>query len=206
MRTGVSAEIDPVDGSLDPREEALDELVARPDERVDGAVMVRIHMDVEQSRRAREGITKGVDHGAVAPLGEVRHRLERQRHRASIRRGRAPSAWEPGRARKRCRPGTTCPLRASLFRLPRPPPVIDTSGETHAGGARNVPCLQRFRGRSDQEGGRYTRPHERWWPLLTRTFGRSAGFSASCARTAGLSSSRSSSPWGRRLPASPSRG
>jgi hypothetical protein len=90
----VSAEIDPVDGNHDPGEEALDELLARPDERVDGAVMVRIHMDVEQSRRAREGIAKGVDHGAVAPLREVRHRLERQRHRASIRRGRAPSAWE----------------------------------------------------------------------------------------------------------------
>jgi len=68
-------------------------------------------MDVEQSRRAREGNAKGVDHDAVAPLREVRHRLERQRHRASIRRGRTPSAWEADGGGNGAGQVKTCPLR-----------------------------------------------------------------------------------------------
>ena len=54
MRALVAAEVDPLARGRDPGEQRLDELVALADEREDGAMMVGVHVDVEQARGLRE--------------------------------------------------------------------------------------------------------------------------------------------------------
>ena len=83
MRTLVAAQVDPLDRARNPIEEGRDELVRRADEREDGPVVIGVRVDVEQIRAAPEGDPEGVDHRPVAPLGEVRHRFERERHRTN---------------------------------------------------------------------------------------------------------------------------
>ena len=62
-----------------PATQPVDQLRLRADEREDGAVVVRVGVDVQQpGARARQSRADRVDRPAVASFGEVRHRLERQ--------------------------------------------------------------------------------------------------------------------------------
>jgi hypothetical protein len=74
--TDVAAEVDALARARDTSEQRLDELVRLPDEREHGAVMVDVHVHVEESRRGRESVPERLDDPFVASLGEVRHRLE----------------------------------------------------------------------------------------------------------------------------------
>ena len=85
VRAGVVVEVDPVARAADAREQCLDELVGRSHERVDGAVVVPVDVDVEQPRRLGHGFAQSCEYRLVAPLRDVRDRLERQRHRPRIR-------------------------------------------------------------------------------------------------------------------------
>ena len=76
----VAAEIDAVARACDPRQEGLHELLVLADEREDRAVVVGVGVDVEQLGVLCERSRDGVDRRPVAPLREVRHRFERQRH------------------------------------------------------------------------------------------------------------------------------
>ena len=81
MRALVPAQVDPLARARDPREQRLDELARSADEREDRAVVVGVGVDVEQPRRASRAPPPSASIvAAVASLGEVRHRLERQRH------------------------------------------------------------------------------------------------------------------------------
>ena len=74
----VPAQVDPLARAPDPCDERFHQCGVFADEREDGAVVVRIRVDVEQPGALRERRADRVDHVAVASLGEVRHRLERQ--------------------------------------------------------------------------------------------------------------------------------
>ena len=54
------------------------------DERVDGAVVVGIGVDVEKPRTPAERIPDRRDDVRVASLGDVRNGLERERHARSL--------------------------------------------------------------------------------------------------------------------------
>jgi ABC-type multidrug transport system fused ATPase/permease subunit len=82
----VGAEVDEIDGRANACDERRDELLAEADERVDGAMVVGVDVYVEQPSRLRHRASEAHEDALVATLGDVRHRLERERHRARIRR------------------------------------------------------------------------------------------------------------------------
>ena len=88
VRALVPAQVDPLAGAGNARQERGDELLLIADERVDRAVVILVRVDVEQARVRRERLADRFDGRAVAPLGEVRDGLERQ-HRGG--------AYAPGR-------------------------------------------------------------------------------------------------------------
>src|SRR5262249_48642185 len=63
--------------ACDPGKERGNELVLAAHQRVDGAVVVCIAVDVEQAGVCREHLCDRVDRRAVAPLGEVGDGLQR---------------------------------------------------------------------------------------------------------------------------------
>src|SRR5262249_18412971 len=81
MRSPVLAQVDPLAGAGDPGQERGNDLLLAADERVDGAVVVRVAVDIEQPCVPGERVADGVDRPCVTPLGEVRDGLERQ-HRS----------------------------------------------------------------------------------------------------------------------------
>src|SRR5262249_44393453 len=81
MRSSVLAQVDPLAGTGDPGQERGNDLLLAADERVDGAVVVRVAVDIEQLCVGGERVADGVDRPCVTPLGEVRDGLERQ-HRS----------------------------------------------------------------------------------------------------------------------------
>ena len=107
-------------------DERVDEGVVVADEREDGAVVVRIGVDVEETRACCANASPiEATHGRVAPLGDVRHRLEHDPYPTS-RDGRGGTR-EPtaGRARD-VRPAAHLPLartarRSSSRRCSRSP-------------------------------------------------------------------------------------
>src|SRR5205085_10936920 len=78
VRPYVPAQIHALARARDPGDERVRELLRRADQRVDGPVVVAVRVDVEQPRRPAERRADRVDDGPVAPLGEVRHGLERE--------------------------------------------------------------------------------------------------------------------------------
>ena len=84
MRALVASQVDPVAGTGDSGEQRGDEFLPAPDQRVHGSVVILVAVDVEHTRVRRERVTDCVDRRAVAPLGEVRHRLE-GKHGQSLR-------------------------------------------------------------------------------------------------------------------------
>ncbi|MFN8186735.1 MAG: hypothetical protein U0R69_06635 [Gaiellales bacterium] len=94
----VGTEVDALDRDPDPREQRLDELLARPDEREHRAVVILVAVDVEQPRGAGEHLAKRLERCGIASDREVRDGLERKRH------GRMPTL--------------SCSSRAPPHRLP----------------------------------------------------------------------------------------
>jgi hypothetical protein len=88
MRALVGSQIDPFTRAGDTGQQGRDELVTIPDEREHGAVVVGIRVNVEQLRMRRHRLLQCTDRVRVASLREVRHRFERQRHRAYSRSGK----------------------------------------------------------------------------------------------------------------------
>jgi hypothetical protein len=80
MNALVEPQIDAFDGDPDPGKKRLDEVLVVAYERVDGAVMVDVDVHVEQPRGSGEGLPERLDNGTVARGGEVRNRLEWERH------------------------------------------------------------------------------------------------------------------------------
>jgi SAM-dependent methyltransferase len=84
MRARVAAQVDPVPRARDPREQRVDEVPVVCNHCEDGAIVVGVGVDVENvgtsgERRAQRGERLG-----VPPLGEVRHRFERQLHARTL--------------------------------------------------------------------------------------------------------------------------
>jgi hypothetical protein len=94
MRTLMPREVDAIARAPDPRQERLDEFLRRPDERVHGAVVVPVDVDVEEPRRPRHRRAQRPEHRLVAPLRDVRDRLERERHPAQDTRANSPERVE----------------------------------------------------------------------------------------------------------------
>jgi len=80
----VQPQVDALGGAGDPREQRLDELLGRPDEREDRAVVIRVRVDVEQPGMGPESVGERVDGRTVSPLREVRDGLERPHHARSL--------------------------------------------------------------------------------------------------------------------------
>ena len=78
MRALVPAQVDPLARARHSGDERLDELRLAAGEREDGAVVIGVGVDVEQPGAGRQRPAERVDRPAVAPLGEVRNRLERK--------------------------------------------------------------------------------------------------------------------------------
>ena len=78
----VAAEVDVVARAGDPGDKSLDECIVSTDEREDGAVVVGVDVHVEQARVSRERRSHRLDDLGIAPLRDVRHRLQRQLHGA----------------------------------------------------------------------------------------------------------------------------
>ena len=78
MRTLVAREVDPLERDTCGRDQSAGQLVLGADEREDGAVVVLVRVDVEETgARTDRGLDRR-DGRVVSPLAEVRHRLERQ--------------------------------------------------------------------------------------------------------------------------------
>jgi len=73
--------VDALRRAADPGEERFDELLRASHERVHGAVVIPVRVDVEEARGIREGLGERRERGLVAPLGDVRNGFEWQRHR-----------------------------------------------------------------------------------------------------------------------------
>jgi hypothetical protein len=81
MRSLMRAQVDQLRRPRDPRKQRFDELVAGADEREDRAVVILVGVDVEQTSAAgTQRHRERVDRGPVAPLREVRDRLEGPSH------------------------------------------------------------------------------------------------------------------------------
>jgi len=80
MDAVVAAEIDPLACGRDPGDERLDELRPRAREREDGAMMIRILVDVEHARMSRQRVPQRLDRLRGTALGEVRDSDERSCH------------------------------------------------------------------------------------------------------------------------------
>ena len=78
VRALVTAQVDPLARGRDPGEQRGDELLLAANERVDRPVVVLVRVHIEQPGVRRERLADRLDRRAVAPLGEVRHGLERQ--------------------------------------------------------------------------------------------------------------------------------
>ena len=61
VRAVVSPQVDSLDRDADARDERVDELVLRPDEREDRAVVVGVGVDVEQTRVRAERVADRID-------------------------------------------------------------------------------------------------------------------------------------------------
>ena len=82
----MAAQVDPGRRLRDARDQRVDELVVAPDERVDGAMVVGIRVDVEHTHAvpAAEGVADRAHDFRVAALGDVRHGFERKLHAPSL--------------------------------------------------------------------------------------------------------------------------
>ncbi len=80
MHAFVPGEIDPLRRDADAREQGFDELVAVTGERVDGAVVIVVDMDVEKPSRRRQRSPQCRDRFPISGGREVRDGLERERH------------------------------------------------------------------------------------------------------------------------------
>jgi uracil-DNA glycosylase len=78
--TLVATEVDPLACARDPRDERVDDGAVVADEREDGAIVVRVDVDVEQLRALGQRAADRLHDRAVAALREIRHRFERQLH------------------------------------------------------------------------------------------------------------------------------
>ena len=79
MDAVVLPQVDPLGRARDPGEQRVRELLLVGDEGEDGAVMVRIGVDVEHVCTAREGLPDGGDHREIPPFRHVRDGLEQHR-------------------------------------------------------------------------------------------------------------------------------
>jgi demethylmenaquinone methyltransferase/2-methoxy-6-polyprenyl-1,4-benzoquinol methylase len=84
MRTRMATQVDSLAGARDPREEGIDELLIVGYLREDGASVIGIGMDVEDVGAGGERRAKRRERVGVSPLGEVRHRFERQLHARTL--------------------------------------------------------------------------------------------------------------------------
>jgi demethylmenaquinone methyltransferase/2-methoxy-6-polyprenyl-1,4-benzoquinol methylase len=80
MRSLVNAQVDPVTRARDSGEQRVDEVVLFADDGENRSVVIGVGMDVEQLGRPAKRIRQCSQRCLLAPLGEVRHRFERQRH------------------------------------------------------------------------------------------------------------------------------
>jgi hypothetical protein len=78
MSALVAAEVDPLARARDARQQRGHEIRRAADERVDGAVVILVRVDVEQACLPGQRLADRVDGRPVASLGEVRHGLERE--------------------------------------------------------------------------------------------------------------------------------
>ena len=78
------AQVDPLAGCCDPLEQRLDELRVPGDERVHGAVVIGVGVDVEQTCPPSERRADGFHDLGVASLRDVRDGFERELHALSL--------------------------------------------------------------------------------------------------------------------------
>jgi hypothetical protein len=78
--TLVIPDVDSLRSEPNPSEQRFEELVARADDRVHGAVVVDVDMDVEKPRPGRERLAEVSDDSSVARSRDVWHGFEGQRH------------------------------------------------------------------------------------------------------------------------------
>ena len=76
MYTYVLAQIDQRHRGGDPCEQRLDDRLVVPREGEHRAVVIRVRVDVEESRVRREGVGDRAHDARIAPLGDVGHSLE----------------------------------------------------------------------------------------------------------------------------------
>ncbi len=127
VRSLVSGEIDPIPRNCNRIDERVDERIVFADQGEYRPVVIGIGVHVEQSHPARQSDADRLDRGRIAPLREVRHRLERQ-HGPTLRgAGETPQGRELdgryGYLEKRPRPKK--PRRASTRMMMRIQSQID---------------------------------------------------------------------------------
>ena len=84
MRSLVPAQVDALLRTGHARQQGVDEIVLRPDEREDGPVVVDIRVNIEEVGMLAQRLGEGVDGRPVPSLGEVRNRFERQFHARTL--------------------------------------------------------------------------------------------------------------------------
>ena len=82
MGTFVTAQVDPLAGARNSRQEGLDEGRVVADEREDRPIVIRIGMNVEHVGVRSQRGPQHIDRAGVTSFREVRHRFEWQLHRA----------------------------------------------------------------------------------------------------------------------------
>jgi len=80
MRSLVNAQVDSVTRARDSGNQRVDEVVLLADDGENRPVVIGVGMEVEQVGRSVKRIGQCRQRCLLAPLGEVRHRFERQRH------------------------------------------------------------------------------------------------------------------------------
>jgi hypothetical protein len=77
MSSFVTAQVDPLPGARDRREQRVHEVALLADEREDRTVVIDVGVDVQQLGALTESRSQRVQRWLLAALGEVRHRFER---------------------------------------------------------------------------------------------------------------------------------